>query len=141
MRDKKVALIVEDDPSIRVMLTDALTAEGYAVIEASNGLSGLRLAERHRPAVILLDQALPELAGLDMLEELQRGKPALLTPVIVVSATADQMPRACFPGVRHWIQKPFDLADLLEKVRQLTTADEVPPPKPALARVQRPEVD
>ena len=62
--ERSIALVVEDDPWIRLLLRDLLTDEGYAVLEASNGSAALRLAERQPPALVPLDLVLPEQPGL-----------------------------------------------------------------------------
>jgi DNA-binding response OmpR family regulator len=57
--ERSIALVVEDDPWIRLLLRDLLTDEGYTVLEASNGSAALRLAQRQPPALVLLDPVLP----------------------------------------------------------------------------------
>src|SRR6266702_4000606 len=69
--ERSIALVVEDDPWIRLLLRDLLTDEGYAVLEASNGSAALRLAQRQPPALVLLDLVLPEQSGLELLAELK----------------------------------------------------------------------
>jgi DNA-binding response OmpR family regulator len=69
--ERSIALVVEDDPWIRLLLRDLLTDEGYAVLEATNGSAALRLAQRHPPALVLLDLVLPEQSGLELLAELK----------------------------------------------------------------------
>src|SRR3954452_10063247 len=78
-------LVVEDDPSVRGLLQTLLTAEGYDVAVASDGLAGLVKASSRRPALILLDLMMPDLGGIRVLEEL-RGDPSLAdVPVVVVT--------------------------------------------------------
>ena len=64
---QKTVLVVEDDPWIRSLMADLLAGEGYAVVQAADGKAGLNLAEQHDPDVILLDLAMPEKSGLDVL--------------------------------------------------------------------------
>ncbi len=123
MRDQKVALVVEDDPYVRVTLVDALETAGYAVLEASNGGSGLRLAERDAPDVMLVDLELPELGGLDLLRELQQNKASWSPPDIVVSASVKPTAQTDRAEVAGWLQKPSSLDDLLALVRQATGDD------------------
>lgn len=114
-------LVVEDDPSVRGLLHTLLTAEGYEVAVASDGLAGLVKASSMRPAVILLDLMMPDLGGIRVLEEL-RGDPALAdVPVVVVTGKIDAV-----PGLRDLLgddnvfTKPFAVAELLERVAQIT---------------------
>jgi two-component system cell cycle response regulator DivK len=75
-------LVVEDDPWIRSLLTDLLSAEGYDVEVTSNGISALRLAREHHPDVVLLDLAMPEMSGLDVLRELRQERTTASVPII-----------------------------------------------------------
>jgi len=112
-------LVIEDDTWVRSLLTDLLPSEGFAVEEASNGPSGIRLAKEHQPDVILLDLAMPEMSGVDVLRELKSDTATEEVPVIVVSAYTAQMPiddERLADGV---IQKPFDVADLLDQVERV----------------------
>src|SRR5438067_858787 len=85
-------LVVEDDPSVRGLLQTLLSAEGYDVATASDGLAGLVKASSRKPALILLDLMMPDLGGVRVLEEL-RGDPALAEiPVIVVTGQIDAVP-------------------------------------------------
>ena len=71
----RTVLVVEDDPWIRGLLTDLLSGEGYEVIQAQDGVSGLKMAQERDPDVILLDLAMPEKSGLDVLHELKGSRP------------------------------------------------------------------
>jgi CheY-like chemotaxis protein len=64
-------LVVEDDPSVRGLLHTLLTAEGYDVSTASDGLAGLVKAAQTLPDLILLDLMMPDLGGVRVLEELR----------------------------------------------------------------------
>src|SRR5438067_2487108 len=65
-------LIIEDDAWIRSFIREVLADEGYVVIEAADGGTGLRLADQHNPDVVLLDLAMPEFTGVDVLHGLKR---------------------------------------------------------------------
>ena len=87
--ERSIALVVEDDPWIRLLLRDLLTDEGYAVLKASNASAALRLAQRQPPALVLLDLVLPEQSGLELLSELKSPRATAHVPVIAVSARTD----------------------------------------------------
>jgi DNA-binding response OmpR family regulator len=114
-------LVVEDDPSVRGLLHTLLTAEGYEVAVASDGLAGLVKASSMRPAVILLDLMMPDLGGIRVLEEL-RGDPVLAdVPVVVVTGKVDAVPGLQnLLGDDNVFTKPFAVAELLERVAQIT---------------------
>lgn len=120
-RPQKTVLVVEDDPWIRSLMADLLAGEGYSVVQASDGKAGLDMAEESDPDVILLDLAMPEKSGLDVLHELKTSKPTRDIPVIVVSAYAMLMMGSDARRADGVIQKPFDLADLLLQVEHATT--------------------
>jgi CheY-like chemotaxis protein len=78
------ALVVENDPWIRLVMRDLLAQSGYRVAEASNGFSGLRLAQREPLALVLLDLVLPEQSGLSVLAELRAAPATAHGPAIVI---------------------------------------------------------
>ncbi len=119
--NQKAVLVVEDDPWIRSLMADLLAGEGYHVIQAADGASGLAEAAQHDPDVILLDLAMPQKSGLDVLHELKSSKPTRDIPVIVVSAYAMLMMGSDARRADGVIQKPFDLADLLSQVENATS--------------------
>lgn len=112
------ALIVDDDPWIRTLLSELLSSEGYAVQEASNGSAALRLAERDCPALVLLDLRLPEGSGLDVLADLKAGPTTAGVPVIVVSGQPDAHELAA--QATAVLSKPFTPAELIAEVRRAT---------------------
>ncbi|MFA6307863.1 MAG: response regulator [Patescibacteria group bacterium] len=71
MEDKKI-LIVEDDDFLLQMYSTKLELEGFKVFEAINGLQGLKIAQKEKPDLILLDLNLPELSGFEVLSQLKR---------------------------------------------------------------------
>jgi CheY-like chemotaxis protein len=122
-------LVVEDDPSVRGLLQTLLTAEGYEVGTASDGLAGLVKASAQHPSLILLDLMMPDLGGIRVLEEM-RGDPQLRDiPVVVVTGKVDAV-----PGLREVLgeanvfAKPFAVAELLDRVLTITGG---PAPRPA----------
>ncbi len=114
-------LVVEDDPSVRGLLHTLLSAEGYDVITASDGLAGLVKAASTRPALMLLDLMMPDLGGVRVLEELRDDPELADTPVIVVTGKVDAI-----PGMRDLLGedrvflKPFAVAELLVRVAEIT---------------------
>src|SRR3954452_15983912 len=114
-------LVVEDDPSVRGLLQTLLSAEGYDVGTASDGLAGLVKASSRRPSLILLDLMMPDLGGIRVLEEL-RGDPALAdVPVIVVTGKIDAVAAMKqILGEDSVFAKPFGVAQLLARVAEVT---------------------
>jgi DNA-binding response OmpR family regulator len=114
-------LVVEDDPSVRGLLHTLLSAEGYDVATASDGLAGLVKATSTHPALVLLDLMMPDLGGVRVLEQLREDPELSGTPVIVVTGKVDAVPgiRALL-GEDSVFVKPFAVADLLARVGEVT---------------------
>jgi len=111
-------LVIEDEPELRRVLTQALREDGYAVDEAADGPDGLFKAIAWAYDIVLLDLMLPGLDGLELLKRLRREK---LTPVLVLTAR-DAVPdriRGLDIGADDYVVKPFNLAEVLARVRAL----------------------
>jgi two-component system OmpR family response regulator len=123
-------LVVEDDPSVRGLLQTLLSAEGYDVATASDGLAGLVKASRKRPSLILLDLMMPDLGGLRVLEELGDDPHLADVPVIVVTGKLDAVPAMVDRlGEDSVFAKPFSVAELLARVADVTGGPSVPAPE------------
>jgi two-component system OmpR family response regulator len=111
-------LIVEDEPRLLDGLARALREESYAVDTADNGEEGLYKAKSVEYDAILLDVILPILNGWEFLEKLRQQK---CTPVLMLTACG-QLPerlRGLDLGADDYLIKPFDLAELLARIRAL----------------------
>jgi two-component system cell cycle response regulator DivK len=111
-------LLIEDDPDNRDLTALILTAAGYTVISARDGLHGLDLAARAHPDLILMDLALPRLDGWETTRRL-KAKPATRhIPVVAFTAHVlpDALARATAAGCVAIIAKPFEMDTLLRAV-------------------------
>jgi DNA-binding response OmpR family regulator len=114
-------LVVEDDPSVRGLLQTLLSAEGYEVVTASDGLAGLVKATATHPALVLLDLMMPDLGGVRVLEELRDDPELADIPVIVVTGKVDAVPgMRTVLGEDNVFLKPFAVAELLTRVADVT---------------------
>jgi CheY-like chemotaxis protein len=115
---EKVVLVVEDDESIRDVISDVLTDGGFRVLPAANGSIALHQLETVRPDVVVLDLLMPAMHGWAFMEsyfEKTEGEPI---PIVVVSVNP-ALPRSFNRfGVRQVVAKPFDVDELLEAVEQ-----------------------
>jgi DNA-binding response OmpR family regulator len=109
-------LVVEDEPTLVLTLTDRLRSEGYEVSAAETGEDGLRLAREANPDVILLDVALPGKGGFDVLRDLRQQR--LDTPVIMLTARGQVVDRVLGLklGADDYVPKPFDMMELLARI-------------------------
>jgi two-component system OmpR family response regulator len=111
-------LVVEDEPRLRSSLAKALREEGYAVDTADAGDDGLFKAESYDYDAIVLDVMLPRLDGWQVLDRLRQHKQ---TPVLMLTArdaTRDRV-RGLDTGADDYLVKPFDLTELLARLRAL----------------------
>ena len=112
-------LLVEDDRQLLAMLESLLTEEGYQVDTAADGQQGLHLGLTRSYDVVVLDRGLPAIEGLDLLSRLRlRG---VVTPTLVLSALANPADRVAGldAGAEDYLGKPFDLDELLARLRAL----------------------
>lgn len=110
-------LVVDDQFGVRLFIQKALEESGYNVKAVASGLECLCLANSfNRPSLILLDQSMPEMTGLQVLRRLVQDDQAKHIPVIMISAESDLEAAArCF-GVRNILSKPLELNVLLKTV-------------------------
>ena len=111
-------LVIEDEPRLLHNLAKSLREEGYAVDTAATGDDGLFKAETYDYDALVLDLMLPGINGWEVLERLRKTKP---TPVLILTArdaTKDRV-RGLDDGADDYLVKPFDLSELLARLRAL----------------------
>jgi two-component system OmpR family response regulator len=117
--DKRMRiLVVEDEPDLLASLAQALREEGYAVDTAADGEEGLYKAEATDYDVLVLDVMLPKLDGWELLKRLRKTRK---TPVLMLTArdaSRDRV-RGLDTGADDYVVKPFDLPELLARLRAL----------------------
>src|SRR5690349_863764 len=126
-------LVVEDDLSILTGVSMNLRFEGYEVLQAQDGRTGLAKALDEAPDLLVLDLMLPELNGYEVIRELrQRGRD---TPVVVLSARGQESDKilGLNLGADDYVVKPFGLQELLARIkavlrRRFGATGTTPPP-------------
>lgn len=115
-------LIIDDDDQLRKSFHKLLTEEGYRVQSAASGESGLQVLSGGLPDLVILDNRLPGMNGLEVFQEIHRIEPKL--PVIVMTAygTTETAIEATKLGAYDYILKPFDIPKLLDVIRQALDA-------------------
>ncbi len=117
-RHDRTALIVDDDVFIVSALAELLDHEGYDVHTTTNGFSALRLAAGLRPLVILLDLALPERSGQELLADLRADPTTRDAGIVVVTGYTEALSEAELSASDGVVGKPFDIDDLLQVVNR-----------------------
>jgi two-component system KDP operon response regulator KdpE len=110
-------LVIDDEPAIRRFLRTSLGAEGYDVLEAEDGETGLAMLRRNAVDLVVLDLGLPGMDGLEVLSKLREGGSSL--PVIVLSSRTDETGKvkALDIGADDYVTKPFGTDELLARIR------------------------
>jgi CheY-like chemotaxis protein len=117
---RKTILVVDDDKSVRQLVLKALQAKGYQVLEAQDGLAASELlgSGATQPDLLICDVMMPTIDGFS-LARLIKGH-AELRSMPIIFLTAKSQPADLVAGIklgaRHYIQKPFSIVDLLDKV-------------------------
>jgi DNA-binding response OmpR family regulator len=112
-------LIVEDELPMRTALTDLLQGEGYRVLSAADGESGLRRAIEEKPDLLLLDIMMPRLDGYAVCAELRRRSVALPVLMLTAKAQIEDRVTGLDVGADDYLVKPFSTEELLARVRAL----------------------
>ncbi len=117
-------LVVDDESSIIAGVEMMLMGSRYNMVSASDGTSALDYLKEHRDIdIILLDLMLPDMSGLDILQEIKRNAVTKHIPVILQSGASDEneVKKARSIGVDHWIKKPYRKNVLIEAFDEVTT--------------------
>jgi two-component system alkaline phosphatase synthesis response regulator PhoP len=109
-------LIVEDEPNMVAGLRDNFEFEGYEVITAPDGFSGLNRALHESPDLIILDVMMPRMSGLDVCKQLKEKKSAV--PIIMLTARGQEIDKVVGLelGADDYVTKPFSIRELLARV-------------------------
>jgi DNA-binding response OmpR family regulator len=117
-------LVADDETPIRLLVRVNLEAEGYRVVEASDGRRTLEVAREERPDVILLDVMMPYKDGWEVAEELLRDDSTSSMPIIFLTARADlrDHERGLNTGALQYITKPFNPRELAPAIDECIKA-------------------
>jgi len=121
-RRPSTVLVADDDESIRDLLVMVLTEAGYATIEADNGRAAMEMAIAHQPDVALLDVMMPTMDGFAACRAIKADPRTADIPVLLLTALAhtDSKVRGLDEGAIDYITKPFEIAELLARLRVVT---------------------
>lgn len=121
--DQKRILVIEDEQSVRQLVSRLLEKSGYDVRTARDGLDGLRQLEDFEPHCIITDVMMPNLDGLTFTKALKNRRETKGIPVIFLTAKSDpfSMIEGINVGAKFYITKPFQVEDVLSKVKKVLT--------------------
>ena len=110
-------LIVEDEPGMVAGLRDNFEFEGYQVLSAMDGVSGLERALADSPDLVILDVMMPRMSGLDVCKQLKSKRPAI--PIIMLTARGQEVDKVVGLelGADDYVTKPFSIRELLARVK------------------------
>ena len=110
-------LIVEDEPGMVAGLRDNFEFEGYQVLSAMDGVSGLERALADSPDLVILDVMMPRMSGLDVCKLLKSKRPAI--PIIMLTARGQEVDKVVGLelGADDYVTKPFSIRELLARVK------------------------
>lgn len=114
----KTVLAIDDSASIRQMVAFTLKSSGYDVIEAVDGQDGLDKAKAKSVNLVLTDQNMPRMDGINLTKKLRENPKFKATPILILTTeSSDQMKQAGrAAGATGWLVKPFDPAKLVEVI-------------------------
>jgi CheY-like chemotaxis protein len=121
--DGPLAVVVEDDDAIRMMVKKTLEKEGFFVLDAADGQAGMQLLRGHRPSIVVLDANLPGMHGFEICRRLKHSPSHQAIPVLIISAvhrgwqSAREAQEA--HGANAFLEKPFQLQMLRRVVADL----------------------
>ena len=116
MNNKCLILVVEDDASVRNLITTTLKAHDYRFLTAENGASAILDTTSHNPDILLLDLGLPDIDGVEIIRKIRTWS---TVPIIVISARSEDADKidALDAGADDYLTKPFSVDELLARLR------------------------
>jgi diguanylate cyclase (GGDEF)-like protein len=116
--DKLNILIIDDDPGLRKTLSDILRAKGYLPHAAGDGAEGLAHFRENPVNLALIDLKLPDMSGIEVLDRVKTASPSTQAIILTGSATLDSAIEATNKGAFSYLQKPYDIEQLMLHIRR-----------------------
>jgi CheY-like chemotaxis protein len=116
-QSKRSLLVVDDEADTRTLLSDYLSAEGFEVVQARDGIDALSYLYARRPAAVLIDLCMPRMDGLELIRQMRTDRALAGVAVVAMSGAPDMLIRAKEAGAHAVLPKPFDPMVLLRTMR------------------------
>ena len=118
MTERRRILVIDDESDVLDTVRIGLELAGFTVLATPDGAQGLRVADAEKPDLVLLDLQMPTLNGIEVCRRLKEGGETKTTPVIILSAHADESSRlsARKVGADDYVLKPFDMRELVDLI-------------------------
>lgn len=117
--ERAVVLVADDDVETRELLCELLEAEGFRPLRAYNGREAMLFLHAHAPQLVVLDLAMPEMTGWDVLEAMKKSPELARVPVLVVAGRPLRSSGLRRADVAAYLQKPVDVDHFRELVAAL----------------------
>lgn len=117
MKTRKKILVLDDDPNLRKTLADILRIKGYETDVAANGAEAIAAAEREMFSLALIDLMLPDMPGLEVMARIKAISPLTEAIILTGHASMDTAIEATRQGAFSYLLKPYQMDDLLQKIR------------------------
>jgi DNA-binding response OmpR family regulator len=142
MSPKRI-LVIEDETDIREMLSLRLKKEKFDILEASEGMTGLKKAQEELPDLVLLDLMLPFTSGLDILRKLRANRKTAPLPIIIVSAKGEESDVivGLELGADDYVTKPFNMSILIARINALLRRFQSSEAPPKIVNIGSVEID
>jgi two-component system KDP operon response regulator KdpE len=118
MSTKPLVLVADDEPRITKLVSIALQEEGFRVVTADGGEEALRKAEEFRPDVVLLDIVMPDIDGIEVMQQLRERRPVAVILLTAKGSTSDKA-KGLDLGADDYVAKPFHPDELAARVRSV----------------------
>lgn len=119
MRDKDKILLVEDDATLLFIVQDALVREGFDVVCASNGETGLNLFKEVEPDLIVADVMMPKMDGFEMIRLIRLTAPTIPILFLTARTALKDVVKGFELGANDYLRKPFQLLELVVRIKAL----------------------
>ncbi|MDE6028063.1 MAG: response regulator transcription factor [Muribaculaceae bacterium] len=133
--EKDKILVVEDDSTLSFIIEDALVREGFEVVCASNGEDGLKKCKEMEPDAIVADVMMPKMDGFEMVKLIRLTSPSVPVLFLTARTSLDDVVKGFELGANDYIRKPFQLLELLIRIKALLKRNRTALPEDSLITI------